>query len=390
VREHATHDHKRERPRRDYDVQTVLKVIGDLTDRYRDKGWYTDEEYRNLAKVHLNLAYTDLFALNLEGIHLEGAHLEAANLQGANLETANLQAAYLGGANLEGADLEGADLEGANLEGTHLEGAHLIKATLADARMAAADLLGTNFQGTTLDGVQGLTQKMIEQINGQKQKDGDENSTKLPQNGYEEPKWWGTLPNSDGGLQSGEYRIKLGYIPISFRVRDGWASYLTGMLPHCCSITPTGITTVGPQVSFLNVQEVIDPDNPEQYATAISRKPEDLVRWFMVKHDASLKVERYPEDEVIGGVSGAQFEANVRPHKGANIEIAYAPCIPLFPIGRAWPFQISEGNRNLFIILEVGDETIGIIVESPKDEFEEFLSTVKRDILRTVKFHPRT
>jgi hypothetical protein len=387
VREHAELDDGRERPRRDYDVQTALKVIGDLTKRYRDKARYTDEEYRDLADVYINLAYADLFALNLNGIHLEGANLEAAHLQGANLSGANLQAADLGGANLEGADLEGANLEGAHLEGAHLEGAHFIKAALADTRMAAADLLGTNFQGTTLDGVQGLTHKMIEQINGQKPKDEDENSTKLPQNGYEEPKWWGTLPNSNGDLQPGEYHIKLGGIPMSFRVGNGWASYLTGMLPHCCSITPTGITTVGPQVSFLNVQEVIDPSKVKEYVIAISPKPQNLARWFEVDHDASLEITRHSDASIdIDDVPGVQFEANVRPHKGTNIEIAYDPCIPLFPIGRAWPFQLTEGYRNLIIILEVGHETISIIVESPKDEFEEFLKTVREEILPTVEW----
>jgi hypothetical protein len=371
VRKYARPKRKLQRPRRDYDVQTALTVIGALTKRYRDKAWYTDEEYRNLAEANLNLSYTDLFALKLSGIHLEGAHLEAALLQGAWLDGANLQAAYLGGANLEGA----------NLEGAHLEGAHLAKAALADTRMAAADLLGTNCQGTALDGVQGLTQMMIERINGQK--NGDENSTKLPQNGYKEPGWWGTLPNSDGDLQPGEYHIKLGGIPMSFCVGDGWASYLTSMLPHCCSITPTGVTTVGPQVSFLNIREVIDPGKLEEYVTAISRKPQDLARWFMVDHNPLLNVVSYP-NALIGDVSGAQFEANVRPDKGANIEIAYAPCIPLFPMGRAWPFQISEENRNLFIILEVDHETIGIIVESPKDEFDEFLNTVRGEILPNV------
>jgi len=380
VREHAKHKPERERPRRDYDVQTVLKVIGDLTKRYWDKEWYTDEEYRDLAKAYLDLAYADLFALNLKGIHLKGANLEAADLQGANLEASNIQAAYLGGANLEGANLEEANLEGANLEG-----AHFIKAALAGTRMAAADLLGANFQGTTLEGVKGLTQKMIEQINGQTQESGDENSTKLPQNGYKKPEWWGTLPNSDDDLQPGKYHIKLGGIPMSFCVEDGWASYLTGMLPHCCSITPTGITTVGPQVSFLNVQKVIDPRKPKEYITAISRKPQNLAHWFEVDHDASLEITPY-SDASINGVSGAQFEANVRPHKGTNIEIAPDPCIPLFPIGRAWPFQLTEGYRNLIIILEVSHETISIIVESPKDEFDEFLNTVREEILPTVEW----
>lgn len=409
VRGRAQYESNRRPNRRDYDIQAVLNVIGELTKRY---GTHRGERY-------LSLAGTDLMDLDLSGFHLQGVNLQVARLEGANLQGTHLEGAYLGGAHLEGAHLGGAHLDGAELGG----------AKLAGADIGGADLLGATFQGTEFEAEFSkaeqeapdwwtmlpnhrqeelkaksdnglvraeLTQEIVEQING-------DWSTKLPSD-WSKPVWWSTLSSSlpsylGEELPPGEYHIKLGTIPLSFSVDEGWQADLSGSaMPYAFSLIFGGSTTVGSIIEFHNVhsvvdpdkfKSVIDPDKPGEFAAAVSAKPPDLFRWFSERCSAYLEVGK-PEQvhAPIGEDSAIQFEVRVSPGKGIrDIEGAYAPVIPYFPRGnpRSYPFLLFEGFKNLVIVHNVAGETIAIIVTSPESAFEE-LRERSRKVLDTVKW----
>jgi hypothetical protein len=127
-------------------------------------------EYADLRGAHLEQA--ELFQAHLEHADLRGTHLEHAALVMAHLECIDLRWAHLEHATLVGAHLENASLDEANLKGTNLGDAHL-----KDARLTRAHL-----EGADLTGVEGLTQKQIEEALGDAE-------TKLPE-GLSRPAHW--------------------------------------------------------------------------------------------------------------------------------------------------------------------------------------------------------
>ncbi|MBB5916061.1 hypothetical protein BJY24_004973 [Nocardia transvalensis] len=94
--------------RLEYDVQTVLTVIGrrhvphDTAD--------TDIDLSETCLTRARLRGADLGRLNLAGTNLAGADLTGANLADANLAGANLADAVLDGADLTGANTLGATI----------------------------------------------------------------------------------------------------------------------------------------------------------------------------------------------------------------------------------------------------------------------------------------
>lgn len=98
-------------------------------------------QWRELhPKVRLDLAWANLFDVNLSG----------CDLAGADLSRANLSEAFLGEANLSGASLDGASLSGANLSGAVLSGADLSRANLTWANLSVANLRKSNLRGANL------------------------------------------------------------------------------------------------------------------------------------------------------------------------------------------------------------------------------------------------
>ena len=93
---------------------------------------------------------TGTVVLDLHGAILNGANLIAANLSGANLSGANLYKADLSGADLSGADLSSAYLSMAALYSANLSGASLSEANLYKANLYVADLSGANLSGAIL------------------------------------------------------------------------------------------------------------------------------------------------------------------------------------------------------------------------------------------------
>jgi len=213
--------------------------------------------------------------------------------------------------------------------------------------------------------------------------------------------WWSTLlsslPSFSGPLSPGEYHIKLGNIPMSFSVDEGWYSDLDKTMPNSFSITLTGEATAGSIITFYRghsvidldkFRSVIDPDKPREIATAVVAE-RNLSRWFLEHCRAYLEVGK-PEDvqPPIGGAPGIQFEASILPSEGIRtVPGLYAPAIPIFPVGvpRADPFYLVEGDKGLIIVLSVAGEPMTIIVTSPESEFEDFREKA-RNVLDTVEW----
>jgi len=359
----------------------------------------------HLQRVNLNLA------------HLEGANLAGAHLEGTSLETVHLEGAYLDGVHLEGAALHGAQLQGAFLAGAKLAGATIGGASLFGAAFPWAEFeeeLPTDgeeppewwnklpsykqeeLKANSHNGLvkAAVTEEMVKTING-------DWSTKLPSD-WSNPVWWSTLPSSlpnyQGVLEPGKYHIKLGNLLMSFDVDEGWQSDLEGTMPYGFSITRGGGATAGSIVTFNIVysivdpdtfQAVLDPENPGDFATAVSAKPPDLFRWFSEHCHAYLDVGEPEEVQPpIGDSSGIQFELSLTPGKGIKgLPGSQGPIMPIFPTVdlRAYPSILTEGYKNLVIVLEVAGETITIIVTSPESEFEEFRKRT-RSVLGTVEW----
>lgn len=108
-----------------------------------------------------------------------------------------------------------------------------------------------------------------------------------------------------------------------------------------------------------------------------------MVAWF-IDHPY-LTIENLDNVE-IGGAPGTRFDAVVYPVPDECIPGFRRPFVPLFPASpREGPFGLMEGNKNRIIILNVQNETVTIIIESPLDEFEGFLVRAE-EILGTVKW----
>jgi len=306
----------------------------------------------------------ELTKINLEGAQLDGAHLEAAVVQ------ANLKKARLVGTHLESAIVINSELEEANLSGAHLEGTSFLDVKLAGANFAGAHVRRTSFDRTDLSEVTNFSQEMLEQANG------DWSTT--PPKECQAPEWWSTLPGYNGPLRPGSYGVKLCARALFFDVDEGWYSRLS--LPNSVFITPTGITHLGSMLSLHNIQWVRDPNKPTE-EHEILRTPPDLAAWLL-EHPA-LEVESQEEAQ-IGNASGVQFDAIIPRGQGIDVG-AHRPGFPMFPLSRAAHFTLLEGNKNRFIVLNVGDETMTIIVESPAKEFDKFFARTN-ELLATVKW----
>ncbi|MDP5017526.1 pentapeptide repeat-containing protein [Anabaena sp. UHCC 0187] len=99
----------------------------------------------------IDLSYTDLRGINLQGANLKQINLYQANLSGVNLANANLEGAILTAANLEGANLNLANLSGAILSAANLDKANLAGANLQRANLYLASLQGAILNDTLLE-----------------------------------------------------------------------------------------------------------------------------------------------------------------------------------------------------------------------------------------------
>lgn len=134
------------------EVEAVLAVV-----KRRNRKWDKGERVIDLSGAHLkgaSLAKARLENANLWAANLHQADLQGAHLEGALLGEANLRYVFLGGAHLQGADLEHSELRTSNE--WNLAGARFDGAELSEARLRGADLSRTK----------GLTQRQIQEAEG--------------------------------------------------------------------------------------------------------------------------------------------------------------------------------------------------------------------------------
>jgi uncharacterized protein YjbI with pentapeptide repeats len=124
-------------------IQAAISVIIKRDPNQDPEDEQLDLSYTDLRGVNLqgaNLKYTNLYQSNLAGVNLTGANLEGAILTATNLSGANLHFTNLGGAILSAANLDKANLSNANLQGANLYLASLQGAVLNDAVLHGANL----------------------------------------------------------------------------------------------------------------------------------------------------------------------------------------------------------------------------------------------------------
>lgn len=137
--------------------------------------------------------------------------------------------------------------------------------------------------------------------------------------------------------------------------------------------------TDGTLLSFLNVREVYDPENPVLTQPA----PEDMAGWFG-EHPHLEAGE--PEPVEVGGASGVAFDVTVAPlPKGYAADTCDTPCVPLFPQGDGEAFVFLQGDKDRVVVLDVAGETVVVTVEGPQDAFGDFMPRAE-GVLDTVRW----
>jgi hypothetical protein len=400
VREHAPYPPKEDSPvynktNMASDIQAVLNVVGRPT-RHKWKMEHrriylsgTDLRFGNLSGIRLeeadlhgaHLGLADLPKAHLKGTDFYGAHLEEANLQGAHLDEAKLSVAHLEGADLRGAHLKGTDFYGAHLEGANLQGAHLDEASLYEAHLEGTDLRGVDLR--SLADPQLIKQEQIQRAIG-------DDNTKLPK-GLHIPPWWEQGLPEAGYLALREYCTEVFKPALSFRITDpqsGWHHNSSYHQHHPGCLTIQDYSKIDSpfelrRLSFLSPQGVFAQKNPT--LDTFLPVPDDLVKWF--RQHRSLDTEQPVDAPPIGGVCGTQFDAVVKSVPDEYPTGCFLPCVILLYLGYGYRnhYRFLKGYKYRTIILHAGDHRVTIIIESPAEDFEDFLPKAT-DLLNTVEW----
>ena len=135
----------------------------------------------------------------------------------------------------------------------------------------------------------------------------------------------------------------------------------------------------GPVLSFVNEQEVFDPNKPRDMDSVPA--PKNLVSWL--QRHPYLETEQ-PQPATIGGVKGMQLDAVVA--DDVPTSECGDNCLGLFMVTLEIPWVVYEKEKVRFIVLEdVGSERVTIAVETPAVDFEEFLPKAQK-VLDTVEW----
>ena len=93
---------------------------------------------------HADLAFTDLYGVNLNGSNLEKSILINSILTGADLSFTNLTDANLSGSDLKDVNFTGSQLNGANLTNANMHGSNISRTQLITSRWHQAKGLNMN------------------------------------------------------------------------------------------------------------------------------------------------------------------------------------------------------------------------------------------------------
>jgi len=287
---------------------------------------------------------------------VEGGSGPIITLAGADLSDANLS-----DANLSKADLSNADLRYANLSGANLSDANLSPAFLSGANLSEANLSGADLSDATLSDADGVTEEQLE-----------EQAQTLA---------GATMP--DGTIYPGRYAAREFEPAVSFEVGEGWE--FVEMRGGVGALITTG--PKGGQLLFTNPSHVFDPSNPsERKKVPAPQNADEWVSWF--QRHPNLNTSK-PVPVSVGGASGMQIDVTA----SSTLEdyprnICFSnPCVPLYPTS-ASPIYVQpsdEGEKDRFVIVDVGSQTVIINVFAPAGKFDAF-SPKAQKVLDTVEW----
>ena len=305
--------------------------------------------------------------------NLRGAHFEEADARGANLSGVDLQGAKFNGADLNGAVLSEAQLQVANLKNTVLENADLTGANLQEADFEDADLYYADLHGANLRGAKNLTQEQIDGAFG-------DHETQLPQ-GLHAPSGWegysGQLGEA-GPLAPGDYSTTWFDAPMSFKLSEGW-ELASGETDTQVELIQPG-TNLG--ILFTAPKRVYDPHNIS--SAKISPVPENTFAWL---HNHPYLHASEPDEVVIGGVTGKQFDVQIPTlPDDYPLELCEGPCLPLivddpFEI----PLRLYEGGYRV-IVLTVQGHTVARQPVVIIYDLEEIIPAKAEEVLNTIEW----
>jgi hypothetical protein len=183
------------------------------------------------------------------------------------------------------------------------------------------------------------------------------------------------IPGPNKPLTPGEYETGLFTPGFTFSVGEGW---LVGYpeLPDVLFIA-RGASPL----NFINVQQVFDPSRPGEEIEEPA--PEDLIAWL--RRHPNLDASE-PSPVTIGGVSGTRLDVVVSSTPKKYPGHCGMPCVPLFRISDGNSFWLGKGERDrVFILEDVGGETVTILIGGPPEEFDSFLPRAQ-EVLDTVEW----
>ena len=181
-----------------------------------------------------------------------------------------------------------------------------------------------------------------------------------------------------GSLPAGRYVTDEFEPTFSFRVGEGWEV----AAPEMTDFLAVRTALEGGQLMFTNPRTVFDPSVPsEEREVPAPENADEWVSWF--QRHPNLDTSN-PVPTSMGGVSGMVVDTTVSsaPSDYPRGRCATA-CVPLYAIGdRA--NDAFVGQRDRFIIVDVGGDTLLVDISAPLDEFEGFFPEA-RNVLATVE-----
>jgi hypothetical protein len=185
-----------------------------------------------------------------------------------------------------------------------------------------------------------------------------------------------------GSLSRGVHVADVFDPAFKFEVGHGWES----VPPETIDQVWLETGPKGGQLFFTNpLYYVIDPSNPsEAKEIPAPENTKEWVSWF--QRHPNLETSK-PVPVSVGGASGMRIDvrASSTPENYPRKICVGEPCVPLYPIGDGSSVIISEGYKDRFVIVDVGDQTVLVDDSARTDRFEEFLPKAQ-EVLDTVEW----
>jgi uncharacterized protein YjbI with pentapeptide repeats len=314
--------------------------------------------------------------------------LTGADLRGAHLQGIDMSGPDLSGPDLSGADLEGADLSGAALIEADLSRAHLNHTNLSDAELYNADLnhafsdrvilREANLQGADLNFAR-ITQEKLDEAQSLKGAIMP-NGQKVLANGK-------LLPAEPLLLKRGRIEPDREYVTDEYAFeptfrfeapRVGEYHWQTWSRPETAEeIFIAEISPAGSFITFSRPHHVFDPSNPsEPKEVPAPQEVDEWVSWF--QSHPNLDASMYPVPVMVGGEPGMQIDTTVSSKpKNYPQDLCDKPCVLLYPSGES-SIGAFVGERDRFVIVDVGGEPVVINVDGRPGKLNEFIPDAQK------------